>query len=283
MIVSVSRRCDIPRFQFKWFMGRLDAGFVDVANPFNARQIRRVSLVPGRGMKPEAAKPEDSLDALVFWTRDPRNILANTEEFEKRGFLFYVMVTVTGYPDILEPSMVRTGKVLTAIKELARKIGPDRVIWRYDPIFICSLTDEEFHRGNFNALAQSLSGSVRRVIISLYDEYRGAKRRIEALEKMGVFRVGQHDAASLAGLLADLAGSARAAGMEIQSCAEAENLESCGIRPGACIDGDLIGKLWGFEKKGKDKNQRPHCLCCQSVDIGSYRACNSGCVYCYAW
>jgi hypothetical protein len=169
------------------------------------------------------------------------------------------------------------------MKELARKIGPDRVIWRYDPVFMCSLTDEEFHRGNFNALAQSLSGSVRRVIISLYDEYRGAKQRIQALEKMGVFRVGKHDPAVLAGLLADLAESARAAGMEIQSCAEAESLEPYGIKPSACIDSGLIGELWGIEKKGKDKNQRPHCLCCQSVDIGRYRSCNSGCIYCYAW
>jgi hypothetical protein len=169
------------------------------------------------------------------------------------------------------------------MKELARKIGPDRVIWRYDPVFICNLTDEEFHRWNFNALAQSLSGSVRRVIISLYDEYRGAKRRIQALEKTGVFRMGRHDPAVLAGLLACLAESARAAGMEIQSCAEAENLESYGIKPGVCIDSGLIKELWGFEKKGKDKNQRPHCLCCQSVDIGRYRSCNSGCIYCYTW
>jgi hypothetical protein len=53
--------------------------------------------------------------------------------------------------------------------------------------------------------------------------------------------------------------------MEIQSCAEKENFSSFGIKPGACINAELIKKLWGLELAGKDKNQRPHCLCCKSV------------------
>jgi hypothetical protein len=293
MIVSVSRRCDIPRFQFKWFMGRLEAGFVEAVNPFNARQIRRVPLVPGRpGMKPaysaertrvsEGSPPVDGVDVFVFWTRDPRNILANAEELEKRGFPFYVMVTVSGYPLELEPSMVRTGKVLEAIRELARKIGPERVIWRYDPILLSSITDEDFHLKNFKALAQNLSGSVRQVIISLYSEYKGAKQRLEVLENLGVLQM-IDTSAGLGDLLADLAQAAGAVGMEMQSCASKTDFSPYGIRPGACIDAELIKKLWGLEFNCKDKNQRPNCLCRQSVDIGSYRVCGAHCVYCYAW
>jgi hypothetical protein len=71
--------------------------------------------------------------------------------------------------------------------------------------------------------------------------------------------------------------------MEIQSCALKEDYSSLGIKPGACIDPALIGRLWGLEFKGKDKNQRPNCLCCQSVDIGTYGVCEAHCVYCYAW
>jgi hypothetical protein len=84
-------------------------------------------------------------------------------------------------------------------------------------------------------------------------------------------------------LLSGFAKSAEAAGMEIQSCAEKEDFSQFGIRPGACIDAALIGKLWGLELKGKDKNQRPCCLCCGSVDIGCYGICSAHCVYCYAW
>jgi len=277
MIVSVSRRCDIPQHSFDWFMARLDAGFCEVVNPYNRHQIRRVSLVPRRD------NGTDGVDVLVFWTRNPRHILAHAEELTQRGFPFYVMVTITGYPKELEPSMTPAAKVCAAVRELALKIGPDRVVWRYDPVFMSSITDADFHRRNFNELAQNLAGSVKRVIVSLYKEYRWAKQRIEAHERMGYFQMGQHDAAGIAELLTDMAESARAAGMEIQSCAEEVSLEPYGIRSSACIDAALINKLWGLEIKGKDKNQRPKCLCCQSVDIGSYSSCTSGCVYCYAW
>ena len=95
MIVSVSRRCDIPHHSFKWFMARLDAGFCEAVNPFNANQVRRVILKPG-------SIDPNGVDAFVFWTRNPKHILKNAEELEKRGFHFYVMVTVTNYSKILE-------------------------------------------------------------------------------------------------------------------------------------------------------------------------------------
>jgi hypothetical protein len=259
-------------------MKRLDAGFAEVVNPFNSRQIKRVPLLPGKpGMK-----PEDGVDVFIFWTRDPRKILANAEELTNRGFPFYVMVTVTGYPLELEPSMLRTEKALTAMKELARKIGSDRVIWRYDPVIFTSLTDADFHRANFNILAQNLAGSVRWVIVSLYNEYTKTKKRLEGLERVGALRI-LDSGGSLADLLTGFAKSAEAAGMEIQSCAEKEDFSAFGIKPGACIDAELINKLWGLEFSGKDKNQRPNCLCCKSVDIGGYGICSAHCVYCYAW
>jgi hypothetical protein len=278
MIVSVSRRCDIPRFQFDWFMGRVHAGFVETANPYNPHQIKRVSLVPMR----EGMSQEEGVDLFVFWTRNPQYILANADELTNRGFPFYVMVTVTGYPDALEPGMARASKVLNMMKELARKIGPDRVIWRYDPVLLTSITDGDFHRENFNSLAQNLAGSVRRVIISTYNEYRESKKRLEWLEKADVLRM-LDTSGILPGLLTDLSGSAEAAGMEIQSCAEKEDFLSLGIKPGACIDASLINRLWGLELGGKDKSQRPNCLCCKSVDIGVYGTCGARCVYCYAW
>jgi hypothetical protein len=284
MVISVSRRCDIPRFRFDWFMEKLNTGFVDVANPFNAAQIRRVSLRPS----PEGG----GADVFVFWTRDPRAILANAEKLENLRLPFYVMVTVTGYPAALEPNVPPAEIICAAMGELARKTGPRRVIWRYDPVFLSSITDEDFHRRNFGMLAGNLAGAVRRVIVGLYDEYGGAKRRIAALEKAGVLQM-RTPALSGAGLpfsadngacrlLADLAQTAKDAGMEIQSCAGAENFQAAGIQAGACVDGELLRELWGIESGGRDKNQRPHCLCSQSVDIGRYGDCPAGCVYCYA-
>ena len=39
MILSVSRRTDIPAFYSKWFMNRLHDGYCLVRNPFNARLL----------------------------------------------------------------------------------------------------------------------------------------------------------------------------------------------------------------------------------------------------
>ena len=277
MVVSVSRRCDIPRYQFKWFMNRINEGYVVAVNPFNANQQKRIPLLPLK----EGMDSSEGVDLIVFWTRNPRNILNNADELERRGLRFYVMTTVTGYPIELEPGMIRTGKAIAAMKDLAQKTGPDRVIWRYDPVILSNLTDGDFHRKNFASLAQQLSGSVRRVIISIYDEYPKTKQRFDRLEKFGTLKL--LDNTCPAELLADMAHMAGEAGMEIQSCASKEDFSAYGIKGGACIDGELIKKLWGIELSGKDKNQRPCCLCGKSVDIGAYGLCAAHCTYCYAW
>ena len=276
MIISASRRCDIPRFRFDWFLQRLELGYVDVTNPFNAAQVRRVSLTP------------EDVDFLVFWTRDPRSLLAARLD----QYPFYTMITLTGYPKILEPDVPPAGEIIQAMRAMSEKWGRKRVIWRYDPIFFSSITDTAFHCRNFAELAAELSGSVDRVIISVYDEYAGAKRRLSALEKDGlmVFPHSDQDGRlppELKELAAELARIASEAGMEMRSCAEAEDLSGLGVKPGACIDGGLINELLGGEDSlsrigSKDKNQRRNCRCVSSVDIGSYGSCKAGCVYCYA-
>jgi len=276
MIISASRRCDIPRFHFDWFLQQLEAGFVDVTNPFNAAQVRRVSL-----------KPEDA-EFLVFWTRDPRSLLAAQLD----QYPFYTMITLTGYPKIIEPNVPPAGEIIQAMKAMSEKWGRKRVIWRYDPIFFSSLTDTAFHCRNFAELAARLNGSVNRVIISVYDEYAGAKKRLSALKKDGVEALSHYapDGSllpELKDLASELARIAAAEGIETRSCAEAEDLSGLGVKPGACIDGDLINDLLGTKDSllqigSKDKNQRRNCRCVSSVDIGSYGSCKAGCVYCYA-
>jgi hypothetical protein len=228
-------------------------------------------------------------EAFVFWTRDPGPILGHLDALEKHGLLFYLMVTLTGYPPILEPNVPEKDGVIHDMGMLAQKIGMNRVFWRYDPVFLSQKTDFLFHRENFARLASALKGSVERVIISVYDEYAGAKRRLGELERSGACCPMNHYneegrlLPELRELLSDLARTASDAGMEMQSCAEGEDLSSLGIRPGACVDSGLIKGLWGIDAKSKDKNQRPHCFCASSVDIGTYGPCPAGCVYCYAW
>lgn len=278
MIISVSRRCDIPRFQFSRFLEQLDAGFAETANPFNAAQVKRVSLQPA------------DVDCFVFWTRDPRAILENAKRLNE--FPFYVMTTLTGYPAIIEANMPSPQDIIQAMRDLSAQYGPQRVIWRYDPILLTSLTDAEFHRRNFADLAARLAGAVNRVIVSVYDAYAASERRLAAMAKNGLCRTfphyteGGHFTPELRELLTEMARIAAQAEMDIRSCAEGENLRELGIRPGACIDGELIREIAGGVLRrdiaGRDKNQRPHCRCVSSTDIGSYGPCPAGCVYCYA-
>lgn len=46
MILSASRRTDIPCWYSDWFINRLKAGFALVRNPVNAKQISRIALSP---------------------------------------------------------------------------------------------------------------------------------------------------------------------------------------------------------------------------------------------
>jgi hypothetical protein len=275
MIISVSRRSDIPRFHFDWFLERLREGFVDVANPFNRNQVRRVSLRPG------------DAELFVFWTRDPLTLLENGRRFEDLGYRWYVMTTLNAYPGELEENPPDRDRVIRSLRSLADQFGPDRVLWRYDPLMLNSLTTRDFHLANFEHLSRALRGAVTKVITSGYDEYTRARRRMERLESGGLLTVEalrDEEGRFLAparDLLGKLAALAKEAGISMQSCAEKEDLAPLGITKGACIDRDFIRDFWGIEVSGR-ANQRRHCCCAPSIDIGSYGDCPARCAYCYA-
>ena len=46
MILSVSRRCDIPAFYLEWLLNRLDEGYVLVRNPMSYHQVSKIVKCP---------------------------------------------------------------------------------------------------------------------------------------------------------------------------------------------------------------------------------------------
>jgi hypothetical protein len=122
MIISASRRTDIPAFYAPWFMNRVRAGFCVVRNPFNPQQSTRVSLVP------------QDVDLIVFWTRNPKPLLPYLKELDSRGYRYYFLFTLLDYPSWLELSTPAVENSLECFKQLSELIGPQKVIWRYDPI-----------------------------------------------------------------------------------------------------------------------------------------------------
>lgn len=166
MIISASRRSDLPAYQLPAFLRALEAGFIEVANPFNAAQRRRVSLAP------------EDVDCLVFWTRDPRPLLSRLDELGPCRDRCFVHVTLTAYPPALEPRVPPAAAVIEAIGSLAAAMGPGRLAWRYDPLILAGELELGWHEDNFRRLAAALGGRVSRVVFSLLDEYRATRSRL---------------------------------------------------------------------------------------------------------
>lgn len=264
MIISASRRTDIPAHYAEWFMRRVRDGYAVARNPMNPRQERRVSL-----------RPED-VDAIVFWTKNPAPMLLRLAELA--DYAYYFQFTVTPYGPDIEPGVPDKEKeIIPVFRRLADTIGPERVIWRCDPLLVGKRYGVDFHLRSFEKFARAFEGFTRRCVFSYLDIYRGMSR---AARELG-FRA--PDEAEKLALARELAPMAQAHGMTLESCAEDINLEQFGILHTSCIDAALIEKITGRPlARAKDKNQRPHCRCAPSIDIGAYDTCPNGCKYCYA-
>ena len=264
MILSASRRTDIPNYYSEWLARRFRAGFLCVRNPMNFRQVSRITLNP------------NVIDCIVFWTKNPAPMLPYLDEY--RRYMYYFQFTLTGYGKDIEPGLPDKRRILIpAFCELADRIGRDRVIWRYDPIFLSDHYTLDYHVKAFTRIAEALAGRTRRVVISCLDDYEKTKRNMKGINIQGLTKEKMR---RLAHSFAVIAGRY---GMEIQTCAEKIDLSEYGITHGACIDREYIEHLLGCRlRAGKDHGQRPECRCMESVEIGSYHTCRNGCRYCYA-
>lgn len=272
MIISASRRTDIPALYSEWFMNRIRAGWCAVPNPLNIEQVSRVSLAPRE------------VDCIVFWSKNPAPMLAHLDELDRRGFRYYFHFTLNDYPTQLEPNIPDIADRLKTFLDLSKHIGPLRVVWRYDPVIISNLTPVEFHRERFCSIAERLRGATHCVMVSIVDFYRKTDRRLSRLEQEGfVFDRKSEPSAETAGLLKDLAATADQEGMEIFTCAEERDFSEAGIAAGRCIDEHLMNRVWELGLRyRKDPAQRRLCLCTVSKDIGMNDSCTHGCAYCYS-
>lgn len=263
MIVSCSRRSDIPAFYSDWFFNRLREEYVLVRNPMNPRQVRKVSLAPS------------DVDCLVFWTKNPAPMLDRLNLLQE--YHFYFQFTLTPYGKSIEPHLPPKTDIIDTFLRLSEKIGKNRLVWRYDPILLSRAISVDYHIDHFGDIAQQLSGHPRKCMISFVDMYRHIRGR---MADSSVRPPDESEMRILAKNIAQIAGSF---GMQVETCAEKIDLADLGIEHGKCIDDCLISESTGTKLHiGKDKYQRELCGCFTSVDIGEYNTCRQGCRYCYA-
>ncbi len=163
MIISASRRTDIPAYYSDWFFNRIKEQYVLARNPRNFRRISRVPLSP------------NVVDGIVFWTKNPAPMLAKLDKL--KDYTFYFQFTLTPYGRDMEPGIgSKQDSIIPSFQRLADTIGPERVIWRYDPVLLSDVYTEKYHLKHFEKLAGRLSGYTRRCTISFLDMYRNTKR-----------------------------------------------------------------------------------------------------------
>lgn len=275
MIISASRRTDIPAFYSEWFMNRIRAGFFVSVNPFNPGQRQTVSLAPR------------DVEAIVFVSKNPGPLIKYLTELDKRGYNYIFQFTLNDYPEVFEPRVPSLQLRVDIFKRLSSQIGPEKIIWRYDPIIVSNITTVDYHIDCIARLAGELRGFSSRMIISFLDLYEKVKYRLDSLEKEHGIRVtdicAPRNEAEFHRLSQNLGQIAHQNGFEIYSCSEKADLAQFGIEHGSCIDGGYLNKLFTLNiPLKKSRSQRPECQCVTSVDMGVYHTCKFNCRYCYA-
>lgn len=264
MIISASRRTDIPTYYSEWFFKRLKERYVLVRNPMNIHQVSKIDLSP------------DVVDGIVFWTKNPAPMLDKL--YELKDYTYYFQFTLNSYGQDVEPNVPpKKNFVIPVFKKLSDQIGAQRVIWRYDPIFISKHYTIDYHVDYFEKLAKMLKDYTYKCTISFIDLYRNTAKNLKGLEleELTVFKKRT--------LAKELSKIAYSYGLQIDTCAEDIELKEFNIGHARCIDDKLIEEISGYRLDvKKDKNQRLECGCVASIDIGMYNTCQNGCKYCYA-
>ena len=260
MLINTGSRTDIPAFYSKWFLNRIEEGFVCSRNPYNDDIYRY---------------PLDSkiIDCLCFCTKNPKPLLNSLDKLSKfRQFWF---VTITPYAKDIEVNVPGYKKVIKSFKELSDTLGPNKVSWRYDPIFITDKYSLDFHIDKFEELASQLSSYTNDCTISFIDLYKKVLRNFPEACK-----VSEKEQLIIGEEFAKIASKYN---LDMKTCVEGDLLAKFGFDTTGCMTRQVLERAIGKNLKiPKGKYTIRECSCLFGRDIGAYNTCMHGCKYCYA-
>ena len=96
MIISASRRTDIPTYYSDWFFNRIRDGYVCVRNLMNIHQVSKIFL------------SKHSVDGIVFWTKNPTPMIDRLDEL--KDYMYYFQFTVNPYGKEIEEKKIELKK-----------------------------------------------------------------------------------------------------------------------------------------------------------------------------
>ena len=261
MILNTGSRTDIPAYYSNWFYQRIKDRYVIVRNPYNLTQVTKYILSP------------DVIDAIVFCTKNPTPMLDRLDEL--KDFDMFWFVTITPYGKDIEPFVPDKDAVMDSFISLSRTVGPAKMSWRYDPIFIDEKYNVEFHINAFRKMSEKLKGSTNQVVVSFIDLYEKTKKNFP-----GVKSVSFSDQEMLIDAFSKIACENN---MQIHLCCEREELVRDNVDASGCLSQGVLEDAIGMHLKvPKPQNARTQCQCLLGADIGAYNTCGHGCKYCYA-
>ena len=250
-IISASRREDIPAFRGDWFMEKVKKGEVNMTSPWSNYTISF-----------------EKTKLAVFWSKNPRPFMKHLDDLP---FKYYFQFTLNDYPEY-ELNVPTLDERIETFKELSKKIGKKRVIWRFDPIIIDNLITEEDLLNRIKKIGDELNSYTEKLVFSYIDPYKKLGVEFKEIPDDIKIRVAEK-----------LIEFNKEWQLDLATCAEVIDLD--GIQHNKCIDPELVERICGKQRwitDTKDKNQRPACGCMQSGDVGTFKMCGHRCKYCYA-
>jgi hypothetical protein len=250
-IISASRREDIPAFRSEWLLERVRAGFVNMSAP---RADYIISFARAK--------------LFVFWSKNPQPLIQYLDDFP---YPCYFQFTLNDYPEF-EHNMPLLEDRIDTFAGLSKKIGKERVIWRFDPFIVTDDITPKEVLSRVYEIGSRLRWLTEKLVFSFIDPYK----------KLGnaFHEVSDADKQYIVDGLKEMNKDWR---LTLATCAE--GFEAEGVEHNKCIDPELVTRICGEQswiKPAKDPSQRPLCGCMVSGDIGTFGACRHRCDYCYA-
>ena len=299
MIISASKRTDIPAFYLPWLIKRMELGWVDVPNP-----MYRNAKDPLKALTHVSLLPKDVL-AIVWWSKNYgiyERFAHKFEQYENQYFHFTINPRRSDLdfiePDV-EPDVPPVDEAVRQVGFLAKLPGgKDMIAWRYDPLVFwndrttgeaLSTWDPKF----FTSMCQKMTQrGVTKCFTSFADHFLKFRQRVRDFFPNIELRL-QTDQETR-DIVGEMHRIASREGMFVFPCTEKDMAvygESDGDNPGfmrsegACIDGRLFSDKQKLHTASDSKMKgREDCACSKHLDIGDYvtQECGYGCMYCYA-
>lgn len=271
-VISASRRTDIPAFYLDWFMNAIRYGSIEVENPFYPTQKRQINLKP------------DQVGWIVFWSRNYAHFLKKHDFFSAYNLFFHFTILPQSK---LEQVAIPLKSTLKQMERLCALYGPERIIWRYDPLVFWQekdLPQSNHDLEKFAGLCRDMqSFGIQCCYFSFAHPYSKFQRRFQSAFPEDILI--QPEITYQLQIVSEMQETAKSNGITLYSCCNDQLLRIPSIEKGHCINGNLLNQLDPKQKVSIAKSPtRTDCGCSKSIDIGSYRLqpCSFGCMYCYA-